>query len=551
MPKIKLVKKKTNEMSGTGGSASATPGTGAQYAAPKAFPRVASDYNKTFGTHFAPSIPNRPSKAITYKELWEQEITTVSDIIATSALDAGKRLTIPKGSKVQVVKKRLENEPTVTQLKYNGQLVNVNAGPFINQYLFKETSKPEVKEGELKLGVKYDYKGNSGFISTGGSNDPRDWKFLSGKKPDQYPYLAVKADLVPSEKQPGKYDGAFDMGLGKGHHIDEAGNEYDSLAGILKQLGAEDDAVKVLIKAVEMGALKPSDTVTIIKKSLGKIEDTDIDESLINEAIEIPTWLAGKLEDVHTKPGQGSIFAKSVADVLKIAQNALDKEQNIDKIANSTGTLTIKSPGIGYNLVLPIEKAKALPGAKESEVEKVEGPNKIKVPAITTNAPLTQFKTDELTVIVRPKKDDKGTVIPNEYIVLSAFPGDPTIPRASEWGGKYAVVIPSGKDIKEIVNEVLTKLKAQDNPLIKEAYYTEFKKMTQVRTPGEQLHRAIREIRRKIDEINKLVSYTEKMKTEMKSDVNEVRYLNRTKEALAKISARIQETNNKIKHLVQ
>jgi hypothetical protein len=71
MVRIKLAKKKTNEMSGTGGSASATPGTGAQYTSPKAFPKVASDYNKTFGTHFAPSIPNRPSKAITYKELWE------------------------------------------------------------------------------------------------------------------------------------------------------------------------------------------------------------------------------------------------------------------------------------------------------------------------------------------------------------------------------------------------------------------------------------------------------------------------------------------------
>ena len=91
------------------------------------------------------------------------------------------------------------------------------------------------------------------------------------------------------------------------------------------------------------------------------------------------------------------------------------------------------------------------------------------------------------------------------------------------------------------------------NPLspINEARYTEFKKMTQVRTPGEQLHRAIREIRRKIDEINKLVSYTEKMKTEMKSDANEVNYLKRTKEALSKISAKIQETNNKIKRLVQ
>ena len=166
---------------------------------------------------------------------------------------------------------------------------------------------------------------------------------------------------------------------------------------------------------------------------------------LINEAVEVPTWLKGKLEDVHTKPGQGSIFAKSIDDVLKLAQSALDKETNIDKIANSTGTLTINSPGIGYNLVLPMDKAKALPGAKESEVEKVEGPNKIKVPAITTSAPLTQFKSDELTIIVRPKKDESGAVIPNEYIVLSAFPGDPDISRASEWGGKYAVIIPNQK----------------------------------------------------------------------------------------------------------
>jgi hypothetical protein len=172
--------------------------------------------------------------------------------------------------------------------------------------------------------------------------------------------------------------------------------------------------------------------------------------NILVEVVEVPSWLAGKLEDVHVKPGQGSIFAKSIDDVLKLAQDALDKEQNIDKIANSTGTLTIKSPGIGYNLVLPIDKAKTLPGAKESEVEKTEGPNKIKVPAITTTAPLTQFKTDDLTVIVRPKKDESGTVIPNEYIVLSAFPGDPKIPRASEWNNNYAVIIPdSKKELKE------------------------------------------------------------------------------------------------------
>jgi hypothetical protein len=194
-----------------------------------------------------------------------------------------------------------------------------------------------------------------------------------------------------------------------------------------------------------------------MKKQLSEFKRMQQLAGIIIEAVEIPTWLKGKLEDVHIKPGQGSIFSKSIDIVLELAQDALDKESNIDKIANSTGTLTIKSPGIGYNLVLPIEQAKKLPGAKEVEVEKTEGPNKIKVPAITTTAPLTQFKSDELTVIVRPKKDESGIVIPNEYIVLSAFPGDPSIPRASEWGGKYAVIIPEEKGIEEIINEVLSK----------------------------------------------------------------------------------------------
>jgi hypothetical protein len=168
---------------------------------------------------------------------------------------------------------------------------------------------------------------------------------------------------------------------------------------------------------------------------------------MLTEAAEVPAWLKGKLEDVHVKPGQGSIFAKSVDEILKLAQSLLDKTnpEELDRVANSTGTLTMNVPGAGYNLVLPIEQAKKLPGAQESEVEKQEGPNKVKVPAITTSAPLSQFSTNELTVIVRPKKDESGAVIPNEYIVLSVFPGDPDIPRASEWNGKYAVIIPNAK----------------------------------------------------------------------------------------------------------
>jgi hypothetical protein len=231
MAKIRLVKKKTNEMSGTGGSASATPGTGAQYAAPKAFPKVAKDYNKTFGTHFAPSIPNRPSKAITYKEIWESGTDEVVVTLKNSQLD------------------------------------------------------PDVK--------------------------------------------------------------------------------------------------KLLFKGYTNGDI-------------------------------------------------------SADTVLKIVSSLINEETSDDADFDSATT-----------------------GAD----------------GLQTTNPLP--------------------------------------------------------------------------PSINEGRYSEFKKTTQVRTPSEQMHRAVREIRRKIDEINKLVDYTEKMKSEMKSDVNEVRYLNRTKEALAKISAKIQETNNKIKRLVQ
>ena len=293
MVRIKLVKKKTNEMSGTGGSASATPGTGAQYASPKAFPKVASDYNKTFGTHFAPSIPNRPSKAITYKELWE-------------------------------------------------------AG------------------------------------------------------------------------------------------------EYDSLVDILRQLGAEEDAIKVFMVAVKYGYLKPSEAVAIMKKGLG--------------------------------------------------------------VKEGYGEFDMEDDGPDYNNISDLE--------------------------------------DELRRLVRWS---------NQYGSKGADAQIDQLKKRIEYL-KSQVTNEETSDDADFDSATTGAEGLQStNPLspINEARYTEFKKMTQVRTPGEQLHRAIREIRRKIDEINKLVSYTEKMKTEMKSDANEVNYLKRTKESLAKISAKIQETNNKIKRLVQ
>jgi len=163
-----------------------------------------------------------------------------------------------------------------------------------------------------------------------------------------------------------------------------------------------------------------------------------------DRGVTVPDWLEKKLESVHSKPGQGSIFAKPINVVMKIVDREIGKltPEQLEKIATTTGTFSIKSPGIGYNLVLPIEDAEKLSGVKKSETEKEEGPNKISVPSISTDTPISEFETDQLTVVIRPKRDADGNVIKGEYITLSAFPGDSTIPPASKWEGKYAVINP-------------------------------------------------------------------------------------------------------------
>jgi hypothetical protein len=86
---------------------------------------------------------------------------------------------------------------------------------------------------------------------------------------------------------------------------------------------------------------------------------------------------------------------------------------------------------------------------------------------------------------------------------------------------------------------------------INEARYSQFKSETKLRTPTEQIHRAVREIRRKIDEIVKVVGHTERMKSELKQSNEGMSYLKRTRNAINTISEKLQELNNRIKGLTE
>lgn len=157
----------------------------------------------------------------------------------------------------------------------------------------------------------------------------------------------------------------------------------------------------------------------------------------------------------HNKPGIGSIFREGITD-----REIVDMVDSIKNQVNpNQSAYEIKVPGIGYNLVLPYSEAERLDDAIESTAQKKEGPNIITVPLFNTSQPLSDFTTDILTLIIRGsnpqflpedinKDPDLLEVVTKKiqegkcYSLLTAFPGDPGIPKASEWNGMYAVVVP-------------------------------------------------------------------------------------------------------------
>ena len=169
-----------------------------------------------------------------------------------------------------------------------------------------------------------------------------------------------------------------------------------------------------------------------------------IKEDTNSPNIIFPDWLTEKIKRVHTSSGQGSIFSMNAEKIKEIVLRIVQNEHNVEKIANSTGVIQKDIPNVGYDLVVTKETANTLPNAEFSTVEKEEGNGKIQVNAVKTSLSKEKFKTNKLTIIVRPQKDDTNKPIPNSYIILSAFPGEIGVDkRASEWGNDFFVVIPS------------------------------------------------------------------------------------------------------------
>jgi hypothetical protein len=102
---------------------------------------------------------------------------------------------------------------------------------------------------------------------------------------------------------------------------------------------------------------------------------------------------------------------------------------------------------------------------------------------------------------------------------------------------------------KESMNESIVDIIKEE--LLSEVTYGKFKNEVKLRTKSEQLHKAIREVKRKLHDIDRIVEYTSRMKQELSEGEDGVKYWKTTQKNLSSISEMVDTLNNKIKSLNQ
>ena len=161
---------------------------------------------------------------------------------------------------------------------------------------------------------------------------------------------------------------------------------------------------------------------------------------------------------------------------------------------------------------------------------------------------------DEMSV----SGDAGGYLTPQAFAKKGQGPNAAT-KQAQRSGWKLAGGMPKNSkvlDYKELwkgkksaMNETLLQIIEQE--LLNEVTYGKFKKDVKFRTKSEQLHKAIREVKRKLAEIDRIVEYTSRMKQELSEGEEGIKYWKATQNNVSKISEMVNHLNNKIKNLQQ
>lgn len=97
-------------------------------------------------------------------------------------------------------------------------------------------------------------------------------------------------------------------------------------------------------------------------------------------------------------------------------------------------------------------------------------------------------------------------------------------------------------DFSAADNDGMTKLSEARN-------YHQFKKEAAIRTKPQQMHEAAKMIHKKLEEISKLLEFTNQMRSELSEGEEQLEYKHNTKKLFEKINTKVVETYAKVKKL--
>jgi len=393
------------------------------------------------------------------------------------------------------------------------------AAPSIPNRPSKAMDYKKIFEGELKPGVKYNYKGESGFISTGGSSDPKNWKFLGDK--GKYPYLDVKADLVPSERQPGKYDGAFDLGIGKGHYIDETEKTTDKIHIGTNTKTDSDIYFEPSTGTFSINIIDPAGNRT------NKLQVNTIDDVLAK----FPNWKwteQGKAEFSDALNEEQLEEATIPDNIKKFAQRkgVTNIVNQVARWAEKVGARIAGGTAVGMNystLVLDLDY-------KQQGEIRINTDNKtIKLydkPVDNFNA-FQRVYVDYKDLDENIERDQKVKIIKGTHTGNIATVHDFDSEKDTASGDDWVDVLIGDKKEKKTV-------KASELKPLNENY-ARFRNETKTRTKPEQFHNAVKSVKQKVNEINRLFEYMNRLQSELSESDGGLKHKKYTNKAIQSI----------------
>jgi hypothetical protein len=183
------------------------------------------------------------------------------------------------------------------------------------------------------------------------------------------------------------------------------------------------------------------------------------------------------------------------------------------------------------------------PGGKNKATKQAEEEG-WKVTKGETEMPADSKVKDYVSLTGKKKKkvkiyQESGYDQPSKYGAASEYGAASPYSAASKYGAasEYSM----GESLMNIIKE----------ELLNEVTYHKFKNEIKFRTKNEQLHRAIREVKRKLSEIDRIVEYTSLMKQELSENETGSTYWKATQNNVTTIAEMVNQLNNKIKNLQQ